>query len=166
MSHCPIITESEGTQSVVQSDEIYLIVLARSVWSHSLTFGPNFSMTVKNYLRSSDWVWHVRLQLITSDYYFPLTQVLRLAQFSSDFPPNPPIGIIFWSVGSRDANFRDWHSANLLVLLFIVLSVQNFVALKKLCVKCLYCHMLSIGVSKVMLIINFSCSLWVDDKLY
>ena len=35
--------------------------------------------------------WHGRLPLITSDYYFPLTQVLPLPDFSSNFSSDPPI---------------------------------------------------------------------------
>ena len=47
----------------------------------SATVGPNFTMAVKHYPRSSDRVWHVRLPPITSDYYFLPTQVLPLARF-------------------------------------------------------------------------------------
>ena len=38
-------------------------------------------VTVKNYPRSSDLVWHVRLPPITSDFHFPVTQVLQLPIF-------------------------------------------------------------------------------------
>ena len=51
-------------------------------------------------------VWHGRLPPITSDYYFPPTQVLPLPDFSSDFSPDPPI---LWSVGQWDAGFRPLH---------------------------------------------------------
>ena len=45
-------------------------------------------------------VWHGRLPPITYDYYFPLTQVLPLLDFSSDFSTDPPI---LRSVGQWDA---------------------------------------------------------------
>ena len=57
------------------------IVLARSFRSNCPTVGSNFSITLKNYSRSSDRAWHVRLLLITSDNNFPPMQVLQLARF-------------------------------------------------------------------------------------
>ena len=72
-----------------------LIVLVPSFWSHCQTIEPNFSVTVKNYPRSSDQVWHVRLPLITSDYYFPWQKFSHWP----DFPPDLPI---LWSVGQWD----------------------------------------------------------------
>ena len=48
-SHHPIITESEVTQSVVQSNEICSDCFGSNVRSHCLIVGPNFTVTVKNY---------------------------------------------------------------------------------------------------------------------
>ena len=46
-SHCPIISESEGTQSVVQSDEICSDCFGPIVLIRCPTVEPNFSVTVK-----------------------------------------------------------------------------------------------------------------------
>ena len=89
-SHCWIITESEGTQSVVQSVDIC-----------SDCFGPIISIPLldcrakflwlKNYPWLLDQVWHFRLPPTTCDYYFSLMQVLPLAWFFIQFFYDPPI---------------------------------------------------------------------------
>ena len=62
------------------------IIFHRLFRSHYLTVGPNLTVAIKNYLRSSDQslIWQT-----TADYLrllFPPTQVLPLPDFSSDFP--------------------------------------------------------------------------------
>ena len=77
-SNCPIITESEGTQSVVQSDGICIDCCSPIV-------STPLPVTVKNYPWSST--------LVSSDYYPTPTQVLPLPRFCIRFftrPFDPP----------------------------------------------------------------------------
>ena len=79
------------------------IVLAQSFRFFCLTVGTYFSVTVINYPRSSDRVWHVRLPPITSDYYFPRHKFSNWSVFTFDFPPDPPI---LRSVGQWDTALK------------------------------------------------------------
>ena len=73
------------------------IVLVRSFWSHCPIAVLNLSVTMKNYPRSYDPVWHVRLQTITLIIIFHPTQVLPLDDFTFHFsfatlPSNDRLG--------------------------------------------------------------------------
>ena len=104
VSHCPIITESEGTQSVVQSDGIY-----------SDCFGPIVSVSLPDckakFLNDNEKLPRVvgpsqTTAPITSDYclllsiiIFPLSKFSHRPDFSSDFH------LTLRSVGQWNADF-------------------------------------------------------------
>ena len=93
-SHWPIIKESEGSQSMVRSDEICSDYFHRSFRSHCPTVGPNLTLAIENYLRSSDQslTWQT-----TADYLrllFPPDASSPTARFFIRFfirPSDPPI---------------------------------------------------------------------------
>ena len=118
VSHYPI-TESEGTQSVVQSDEIC-----------SNCFGPFVSIPlldcwVKSLCDSKDLPPIVRPSLtcqtilpINSDYYFVPTQVLPLARFY----------IWFYTGPQTYDGYSALHTQNSMYLNGWILSVEFWVS--------------------------------------
>ena len=64
------IKEYGSPQSAFNRMKFAPIVLARLFWFHCPTIEPNFSVTMKNYPRSPDRVWHVRLQPFIHDFHF------------------------------------------------------------------------------------------------
>ena len=71
---------------------------------HCPTVGPNLTLAIENYLRSSDQSLTLQTTADYPDYYSPPTQVLPLPDFSSDFPSDPPT---LRSVGQWDAGIRE-----------------------------------------------------------